>query len=51
MLTGLHCPLVGGTDYWQDAIVKCGRPGMTGSITEAWSHDEGMGGRSITRVY
>ena len=22
----LHCLLVGGIDYWQGAIVKCGRP-------------------------
>lgn len=36
MPTGLHCPLVDGTDNWQDAIVKCGRPGMASSIAEAY---------------
>ena len=29
----------------------CGRPGMAGSVTEAWSHDKGRGGRSVTRVH
>ena len=28
--------------------VKCGRDGMTHSVTEAQSHDEGKGGRSLT---
>ena len=41
MRTGLHCLLVGGRDYWPDAIVKCRRPGIAGSVTEAQSHDEG----------
>ena len=30
--TGLHCLLVGVIVYWQDAIVKCGRPGKDGSV-------------------
>ena len=33
---------VHATDYWQGANVKCGRHGMTRSVTEAQSHDEGM---------
>ena len=51
MLTGLHCLLVGGIDYWYDIIVMCGRPGMAGSVTEARSNGEGRGGRSVTRVH
>ena len=35
----------------QHGIVKCGRRGIAGSVTEAQSHDEGRGGRSITGVY
>ena len=38
--------LVGTIDYWQDAIVKCERHGITGSVTEVQSHDKG--GRSVT---
>ena len=41
MPTELHCLLVGGIDYWQGAIVKCGMPAMAGSVIEAQSHDEG----------
>ena len=51
MSTGLHCLLVGGTDYWQSTIVKCGRPGMAGSATEAQSHDKGRGRRSVAGVH
>ena len=32
--------LVGGMDYWQDGSVTCGRVGMAGSVTRAWSHDQ-----------
>ena len=42
MPTELRCLLVGGIDYWQGAIVKCGMPAMAGSVTEAQSHDEGI---------
>ena len=48
MPTGLHCLLVDGIKYWLGAIVKCGRPGMTDSVAEAQSHDQGVGGRSVT---
>ena len=41
MPTELHCLLVGGIDYCQGAIVKCGMPAMADSVTEAQSHDEG----------
>ena len=48
----MHCLLVvGGVDYWQGAIVKCGRPEMAGSVTMAQSHDKDRGGRSLTGVY
>ena len=50
----LYCLLVGGIDYWQGAVVKCGMPAMAGSVTEAQGHDEGAymyrGGRNVTRV-
>ena len=51
--TGLHCLLVGAIDYWQDAIVKCGRHGMSGSVTIKCirRHDRGKGGRSVTGVH
>ena len=42
--------LVGGKDYWQSTIVRCGRPGTANNVTEAQSHDEGRGGRSVTGV-
>ena len=32
---------MGGIDYWQGAIVKCGMPAMAGSVREAQSHNEG----------
>ena len=48
MPAGLHCLRVGGMDYWQDVITKCGRHGMAGSVTEVRSHDKGKGGRSVT---
>ena len=52
MPTGLHCLLMGAIDYWQDTIVKCGRHGMAGSVTEAHSHDKRKkGGRSVTGVH
>ena len=51
MSTGLHCILVGGIDYWQHSIVKVGRPGINGSVTEAQGHDEGRCGRSVTGVH
>ena len=41
MTTELHCLLVGGIDYWQGEVVKCGMPAMAASVTEAQSHDEG----------
>ena len=41
---------MGGIDYWQGAIVKCSRPGMAGSVTEAHNCNEGRGGRSVTGV-
>ena len=31
---------VGGVDYWQDTIIKCGMPAMASSVTEAGSCDE-----------
>ena len=43
MPTGLHCLLVGAIDYGKDAIVKCGRNGMAGSVTKVQSHGEGKG--------
>ena len=42
MPTDLDCLLVGGIDYWQGAIVRCGKPTMVGSVREAQSHDEGI---------
>ena len=51
MPTGLHCLLVSAIDYWQDTIVKCGRHGMAGSVTEVQSHDKGKGRRSVTGVH
>ena len=52
MPTGLHSLLVDAIDNWQDTIVKCGRHGMAGSVTEVQSHDKGKkAGRSITRVH
>ena len=52
MPTELHCPLVGGINYWlYKIVITCGRPGMTRSVTEAQSHDEGKGGGSVTRVH
>ena len=38
-------------DYWQGTNVKCGSHGMARSVTEAQSHDEGRGGRSVTGVH
>ena len=38
---------MGAIDYWQVIIVKCGRHGMV----QKYSHDEGKGGRSVTRVH
>ena len=35
MPAALYCLLVGGRNYWQGAIVKCKRPQMAGSETEA----------------
>ena len=40
MPTGLHCLVVGGKNYWEIAIVNCGRPGITGSVTDVQGHDE-----------
>ena len=51
MLTGMHCLLVGGINYWQDTIVTFGSPGMTSNVTEAWINDKGRGGRCITGVW
>ena len=51
MPTRLHCLLVGAINYWQEAVVKCGRHGMVGSVTKVQSHDEGKGGRSVTGVH
>ena len=51
MPTELHCLLVGDIDYWQDATVTCGRPGMASSVTKAQRHEEGRGGRSVTGVH
>ena len=48
---GFQCLLVGGINYWQGAIVKCGRPGIAGRVTEAQSHVKGRGRRSVTGVY
>ena len=41
------------TGGWHGLLArrKCGRPGMAGSVTEAQSHDEGRGGRSVTGLY
>ena len=50
MPTGLHCLLVGGINYWQGPVVMRRRPGMASNITEAQSHDVGMGGRNAVRV-
>ena len=45
MPIGIHCILVGACHklYWQGANmnVKCGRHGMSHSVMEAKSHDEG----------
>ena len=46
-----RCWTASRIDYWQGAIVKCGRPGMACSATEEPSHDEGRGERSATRVH
>ena len=43
--------LLGSIDYWQCTLVKCGRPGMSSSVTEAQSYDKDRGGRSITGVH
>ena len=43
MPTGLHCLLMGGTDYGQDASAMCRRAGMARSIAGAWSHEAGKG--------
>ena len=51
MPTRLHSLLVGAIDYWQDTIVKCGRQGVAGSVTDVQNHDEGKGGRSVTGVH
>ena len=51
MPTGLHCLLMGAIDYWQDSIVKCGKHGMAGSVTNVQSHDEDKCGRSVTEVH
>ena len=48
---GLHCLMVGGIDYQQGTIVKCRRSGMANSATQACSHDEGQGGRSVAGVH
>ena len=48
MPTGLHCLLVCGIHYWLENIVTCRKPGMASCVTEAQSHDEGRGGRSVT---
>ena len=50
MPTGLHCLVMGGIDYWQGTTVKCRRPGMASSVTEAQSNNKGKGGRSVTGV-
>ena len=42
--------MVGGIDYWYNTIVTYDRPGMAGSLTEAWSHDEVKSRRSVTGV-
>ena len=47
MPTGLHCLLVGAIDYGKDAIIKCVRNGMAGSVTKVQSLDQGKGGRSV----
>ena len=51
MPTGLHCLLLGGLNYRPGPIIKYGRPGMDGSVSEAQSHDEGRRGRSVTGVH
>ena len=43
--------LVGGTDYWKEAVVMRGSPSMAGIVTKGWSHDDSKGGRSIKGVY
>ena len=35
----------------QGAVVKCGKPGLAISVAEAQSHDEGVGGRSLTEIH
>ena len=42
---------MGGIEYWQGAIVGCGRPEIAISVTEGQSHDEARGGRSLTGVH
>ena len=45
-------PILGCIDYWwvalttvwYDKIVMYGRPGMFGSVTGGWSHEEDTGG-------
>ena len=51
MLTGLHCLLEGYIAYWLYATLKRRRCGMAGSVTEALSHDESRGERSVTGVH
>ena len=41
MPTEMYFLLVGGIDYWQGAVVKCGMPAMAGSVTRPQGHDEG----------
>ena len=47
----LHSLLVGGINYWQGANVKCGGPRLAGIVAEAQSHDEGVGGSSVTGIH
>ena len=35
----------------QGAVVKFRRLGLTSSVAEAQSHDEGVGGRSLTEIH
>ena len=51
MPTGLHCLLEDGINYRQGGVLKCSRPGMADSETKSQSHDEGMGGISVTRIH
>ena len=50
MPTELHCLLVGGKDYWQGAVVKCGMPAMAGSVTEAQSYNKERVGTKVLRA-